>query len=156
MKNYYLILIENFIGIGYLILFLFGFFTNNLNLYHIGGIGMIIFMLIIIKGQPKNLTSFLIICGIGSIVAYFVSNWWVGLFWASAFFSVGQVFGIIALIRNREFIIKEVENQKIKTKDLVKFAVTGKAPDPDKLSIIEVLLFFSLIIIPYLLIIYFN
>jgi two-component system chemotaxis response regulator CheB len=49
MKNYYLILMENFIGIGYLVLFLLGFFTDNLNFYHIGGIGVLIFMFIMIK-----------------------------------------------------------------------------------------------------------
>ena len=72
MKNYYLILIEHFIGIGYLILFLLGFFTDNLNFYHIGGVGMLIFMFIMVKGSSKNLTTFLIACGIGALIAYFV------------------------------------------------------------------------------------
>ena len=141
MKNYYLILIENFIGIGYLTLFLIGFFTDNLNFMNIGGIGMLIFMFIMIKGQPKNLSSFLFTCGIGSVIAYFVSKWWLGLFWVSAFFSAGQLFGII---------IDQVEEQKIGTEDLFKYAMTGKTTDPDRISIIEIIFFIGLIIGPYL------
>lgn len=150
MKNYYLILIENFIGIGYLILFLLGFFTDNLNFYHIGGIGMLIFMFIMIKGQPKNLSSFLFMCGIGSVIAYFVSKWWLGLFWVSTFFSAGQLFGIIALIKNKKQIINQVEEQKIGTEDLVKSAITGKTTDTDSISIIEIMFFIALLIGPYL------
>jgi hypothetical protein len=150
MKNYYLILIENFIGIGYLILFLLGFFTDNLNFIHIGGIGMLIFMFIMIKGQPKNLSSFLFMCVIGSVAGYFISKWWLGLFWVSAFFSAGQLFGIIALLKNRKQIIDQVEEQKNDTEDLFKFAMTGKTANPDKISIIEILFFIGLLIGPYL------
>jgi hypothetical protein len=156
MKNYYLILIENFIGIGYLILFLFGFFTANLNFNYIGGMGMLIFMFIMIKGQPKNLSSFLFMCGIGSVVGYFISKWWLGLFWVSAFFSAGQLFGIIALIKNKKQIIDQVEEQRIETEDLFKFTMTGKTADPDKISIIEILFFIGLIIGPYLIANYIN
>jgi hypothetical protein len=156
MKNYYLILIENFIGIGYLILFLIGFFTDNLNFYHIGGIGMLIFMFIMIKGQPKNLFSFLFMCGIGCVVAYFVSKWWLGLFWVSAFYTVGQLFGIRALIKNKEQLIEQIDEQKIETEDLLKYAMTGKTADPDKIEIIEILFFIGLIIGPYLLANYLN
>lgn len=150
MKNYYLILIENFIGIGYLTLFLIGFFTDNLNFMNIGGIGMLIFMFIMIKGQPKNLSSFLFMCGIGSVIAYFVSKWWLGLFWVSAFFSAGQLFGIIALIKSKKQIIEQVEEQKIGTEDLFKFAMTGKTTDPDRISILEIMFFIGLLIGPYL------
>lgn len=142
MKNYYLILIENFIGIGYLILFLLGFFTDNLNFYHIGGIGMLIFMFIMIKGQPKKLFSFLFTCVIGCVVAYFVSNWWLGLFWVSAFYTAGQLFGIIALIKNKE---------QIKNANLANFAMSGMNSDPDKIQIIEILFFAGLLLVPYLL-----
>lgn len=141
MKNYYLILIENFIGIGYLILFLLGFFTDNLNFYHIGGIGMLIFMFIMIKGQPKNLFSFLFMCGIGCVVAYFVSKWWLGLFWVSAFYTVGQLFGIRALLKNKE---------QIKNMNLANFAMSGMKSVPDKIGLIEILFFIGLLIGPYL------
>lgn len=152
MKNYYLILIENFIGIGYLSLFLIGFFTDNLSFINIGGIGMLIFMFIMVKGQPKNLSSFLFMCGIGSVIAYFVSKWWLGLFWISAFFSAGQLFGIITLIKNKKQIIDQVEELKVGTEDLIKFVTTGKATAPDRISIIEILLFIGLIIGPYLIV----
>lgn len=142
MKNYYLILIENFIGIGYLILFLIGFFTDNQSFYHIGGIGMLIFMFIMIKGQPKNLFSFFFMCGIGCVVAYFVSKWWLGLFWVSAFYSTGQLFGIIALIKNKE---------QIRNMNLANFAMSGMKSDPDKLGLLEILFFIALLIGPYLL-----
>lgn len=140
MKNYYLILIENFIGIGYLILFLFGFFTDNLNFYHIGGIGMLIFIYIMVKGQPKNLFSFLFVCGIGCVFAYFISKWWLGLFWISAFYSVGQLFGVVALIKNRE---------QIKTMNLANFALSGMTSDPDKIGLVEILFFIGLLSVPY-------
>lgn len=141
MKNYYFILIENFIGIGYLILFLFGFFTDNLNFYHIGGIGMLIFMFIMIKGQPKNLFSFLLMCGIGCVFAYFVSEWWLGLFWVSAFYTFGQLFGIITLLKNKE---------RIKNMNLVSYAMSGMKSSPDKIELIEILFFIGLLIGPYL------
>ena len=141
MKNYYLILIENFIGIGYLILFLIGFFTDNQSFYHIGGIGMLIFMFIMIKGQPKNLFSFLFMCGIGCVVAYFVSKWWLGLFWVSAFYTAGQLFGISALIKNKE---------QIRNMNLANFAMSGMKSDPDKLGLIEILFFIALLVGPYL------
>jgi hypothetical protein len=150
MKNYYLILIENFIGIGYLTLYLIGFFTDTLNLLNIGGIGMLLFMFIMIKGQPKNLSSFLFVCGIGSLIGYFISKWWLGLFWVSAPFSAGQLFGIIALIKNKRQLIEQVEEHKIGNQELFKFAMTGKTTDPDKLAIIEILFFIGLIIGPYL------
>ena len=150
MKNYYLILIENFIGIGYLILFLIGFFTDNLNYINIGGIGMLLFMFIMIKEQPKNLSSFVFMCGIGSLIGYFISKWWLGLFWVSAFFSAGQLFGIFALVKNKRQIIEKVEEQKIGNQELLKFAMTGKTTDPDKIAIIEILFFIGLIIGPYL------
>jgi len=134
MKSYFLILIENFIGIGYLILFLFGFFNDNLNLTIIGGIGMLIFMFIMIREQPKNLTSFLFMCVIGSLVAYFVSKWWLGLFWVSAFFSAGQFFSIIALLKNKKQIIYQAENKM-----------------NEKISFIEILSFTGLLIGPVLL-----
>lgn len=141
MKNYYLILIENFIGIGYLILFLFGLFTDNLNFYHIGGIGMLIFMFIMIKGQPKNLFSFLLMCGIGCVVAYFVSKWWLGLFWISAFYTVGQSFGIRALFKKKE---------QIKNMNLANYVMSRKKSNPDKIRLIEILFFIGLLIGPYL------
>lgn len=150
MKNYYLILIENFIGIGYLTLFLIGFFADSLNFMNIGGIGMLLFMFIMIKGQPKNLSSFLSMCGIGSLIGYFISQWWLGLFWVSALFCAGQLFGIIALIKNKRQIIEKVEEQKIGNQELFKFAMTGKTTDPDKIAIIEILFFTGLIIGPYL------
>lgn len=150
MKNYYLILFENFIGIGYLILFLIGFFTDNLNYINIGGIGMLLFMFIMIKEQPKNLSSFVFMCGIGSFIGYFISKYWLGLFWVSAFFSAGQLFGIFALVKNKSQIIEKVEEQKIVNQELLKFAMTGKTADPDKIAIIEILLFIVLIIGPYL------
>jgi len=150
MKNYYLILIENFIGIGYLTLFLIGFFTNTLNLLNIGGIGMILFMLIMIKEMPKNLFSFLFMCGIGSIIGYLISKWWLGLFWVSAIFTAGQLSGIIVLIKYKRQLIEQVEELKIVNHELLKFAMTGKTTDPDKLAIIEVLLFIGLIIGPCL------
>ena len=150
MKNYYLILIENFIGIGYLILFLIGYFTDSFNFMNIGGIGMLLFMFIMIKGQPKNLSSFVFICGIGSLMGYFISKWWLGLFWVSALFSAGQLFGIIALIKNKRHIIEKVEEQKIGNQELFKFAMSGKTTDPDKIAIIEILFFIGLIIGPYL------
>ena len=102
MKNYYLILIEHFIGIGYLILFFIGSFANYTTLYYTGGIGMFLFILIMVKGQPKNLSSFLFMCLLGSIIAYFISNWWSGLFWMSAIFTVGQIFGMSALIKSKD------------------------------------------------------
>lgn len=132
MKNYYFILIENFIGIGYLVLYLLGFFADNLNFYCIGGIGMLIFMFIMIKGQPRNLFSFLFVCGIGCIVAYFFSEWWLGLFWVSALYTVGQLFGIRSLLKNKEQIM------------------TGMKSDPDKIELIEILFFIGLLIGPYL------
>jgi|GEM_PF-967349 len=141
MKNYYLVLIEHFIGIWYLILFLFGFFTDNQSLYHIGGIGMLIFMFIMIKGQPKNLFSFLFVCGIGCVVAYFISKWWLGLFWVSAFYTIGQIFGISALIKNKE---------QVKNMNLANFAMSGMKSDPDKLRLIEILFFIALLVGPYL------
>ena len=150
MKNYYLILIENFIGIGYLILFLIGFFTDNLNYINIGGIGMLLFMFIMIKEQPKNLSSFVFMCGIGSLIGYFISKWWLGLFCVCAFFSAGQLFGIFALVKNKRQIIEKVEEQKIGNQELLKFAMTGKTTDPDKIAIIEILFFIGLIIGPYL------
>lgn len=156
MKSYYLILIENFVGIIYLILFLLGFFTDNLNFYHIGGIGVLIFMFIMIKGQPKNLFSFLIICGIGCLIAYFVSKWWLGIFWVSAFFTVGQLFGIRALLKSKKQLITQIDEQTIETEDLFKYAMTGKTADPDKIEIIEILFFLGLILGPYLLANYLN
>lgn len=151
MKNYYLILIENFIGIAYLILFLIGFLGDNLNFMNIGGIGMLIFMFIMIMEQPKNLSSFLFMCSIGAVVAYFVSVWWLGIYWVSAFFSAGQLFGIIALIKNKKQLIDLVESKKIETDDLLKFALTGKTTDPDKISFIEIMFFVALLVSPYLL-----
>lgn len=142
MINYYLILIVNFIGIGYLILFLIGFFSDNLNLFYIGGIGMLIFMFIIIKEQPKNLFSFLFMSGIGCAVAYFVSKWWSGLFLVSAFYTIGQLFGIRTLIKNKE---------KIKNLNLANFAMSGMVSNPDEIKLIEIPFYIVLIIGPYLL-----
>jgi hypothetical protein len=141
MKNYYLILMENFIGIGYLVLFLLGFFTDNLNFYHIGGIGVLIFMFIMIKGQPKNLFSFLFMCGIGCVVAYFMSKWWLGLFWVSAFYTTGQLFGISALLKNKK---------QIKNMNHANFAMSGMKSNPDKIGPVEILFFIGLLIGPYL------
>ena len=151
MKNYYFILIENFLGIGYLLLFLFAFFADNpLNIY-IGGIGMLVFVFIMIKDESKKLSFFLLICGIGTVIGYFISEWWLGTFWASAFFTAGQIFGIIHLLKNKNQIIDGIENGKIETDDLVKFAMTGKTTDSDKLPQVEILLFIILLIVPYLL-----
>jgi hypothetical protein len=140
MKNYYLTLSENFIGIGYLILFLLGFFKDNMSFYHIGGIGLLIFMFILIKRQPECLFSCLFLWGIGCVVAYFVSNWWLGLFWVSAFYSVGQLFGIRALLKNKV---------KMKNMTLANFARSGMKSNPDKIGLVEVLFFVGLLIGPF-------
>lgn len=142
MKNYNLILIEHFVGIGYLILFLVGFFSDNQSFYQIGAIGMLIFMFIMIKGQPKNLSSFLFACAMGCVIAYFVSKWWIGLFWVSAFFTAGQSFGMIELIRNKN---------QIQDMNLGDFARSGMKSDPDKINLVEIIFFIGLLIGPYLL-----
>jgi len=147
MKNYYLILIENFIGIGYLILFLIGFFTNNANFYNIGGIGMLIFMFIMIKGSTKNLTTFIFACGIGALIAYFVSKWWIGVFWVSAFFTAGQILSIGAIIKAKD----QIENM-----NLVNYAMSGMDSNSDKIQITEILFFIVLIVGPYFLANYLN
>jgi len=136
MKSYYLILTENFIGIGYLLLFLIGFFINNLNLYHIGGGGMFIFMLVMIISQSKKLFLFLAICTIGCIVAFFASKWWLGLFWVSSLYSAEQLFGISTLLKNKKKIIEETSK---------------KTTRADNIEISEILFFIALIVVPYLL-----
>ena len=141
MKSYYLILIENFIGIGYLILFLLGCFSYNTNFYHIGGIGMLLFMFILIKRRPENLFSFLFMWGMGCTVAHFVCNWWSGLFWVSACYTVLQLFGIRALLKNKE---------KIKNRNLISFTRSEIKFTPYKIGLVEMLFFIALLIGPYL------
>lgn len=141
MKNYYLVLIEHFIGIAYLILFIIGVFTDNQSLYYVGGIGMLIFIFIMIKGQPKNLVSFLFMIGVGCIVAYFISKWWLGLFWISAFFTVGQLFGISALIKNKD---------QFRNLNQVSFENSNMKSNSDKIEFIEILFLIVLLFGPYL------
>lgn len=143
MKNYYLIVAEHFIGLAYLLLFFYGFFTDKELLTNIGGIGTVLFIYIMVKGQAKNLISLIMFSVIFSIIAYFINHWWYGLYWAGAFFSIGQVFGLVALLK--------VDKEQLRNQNLINFGMTGMKSDPDKLGLIEILFFIGLIVGPYLL-----
>ena len=134
MKNYYLILTKNFLGIGYLLLFLIGFFINDLNLYHIGGGGIFIFMVVMTISQSKKLFLFLFMASIGCIVAFFASKWWLGLFWVSSLYSAEQLFGVSPLLKNKKKLIE---------------GISKKTTIRDNIELSEILFFIALIIAPY-------
>lgn len=139
MKNYYLVIVLHLIALIYAILFLYGFFKESLNLYLIGGIGLTLFIFIIIKGQLGNLMTFLLACAVGAGIGYAVNNWYEGIFWISFIFTIGQMFGFKALVENRGNvrIMSDVEKNE-----------NGNTSF-DRIGIIEIAFFVALLIAPY-------
>ena len=124
MKNYYLILFENIIGILYMFLFLYGNYVDNEILSLVGGIGTTLFILIITLGQPSKQFMLLFFFSI----SLFFTKSWVSIFWVSTFFTFGQIFSMVNYVSNRE--------------DIIPFG-------GDNFSRIEIFYFLVLIIVPF-------
>ena len=124
MKNYYLILFENIIGILYMFLFLYGNYVDNEILSLVGGIGTTLFILIITIGQPSKQFMLLFFFSI----SLFFTKSWVSIFWVSTFFTFGQIFSMVNYVSNRE--------------DIIPFG-------SDNFSRIEIFYFLVLIIVPF-------
>jgi hypothetical protein len=124
MKNYYLILFENIIGILYMFLFLYGNYVDNEILSLVGGIGTTLFILIITLGQPSKQFMLLFFFSI----SLFFTKSWVSIFWVSTFFTFGQIFSMVNYVSNRE--------------DIIPFG-------SDNFSRIEIFYFLVLIIVPF-------
>ena len=101
MKNYYLILFENIIGILYMFLFLYGNYVDNEILSLVGGIGTTLFISIITLGQPSKQLTLLFFF----LISLFFTKSWVSIFWVSTFFTFGQIYSMINYVSTREDII---------------------------------------------------
>lgn len=134
MKDYFKIILLNTIGFFQLILFFIGFYQNNTHFSFYGGIGMFIFITLMISGQPRNQSGFLFALIIGCIISSFLSRWYNGFFWVSAIFSIGQIPGFVLLLNKRKemIAISKIENSN------------------QKFSVFDFVPFFILIFIPYL------
>lgn len=113
MKTYLLVTIEHLIGFIYLIAFLMGFFNSDELPMFTGGIGMFLFITIMILDNQSFQKSFLFALFIGSIISAFISNWYYGIFWVSTFFVLGQIPGLIILISKRKQILLESKNNQV-------------------------------------------
>ena len=127
MINYFLILLQHILGFIYLFCFLYGYFYDQTFFYLLGGIGSFIYISIQVRGQGSKEASILFFFFISLL---FTENWYDGLFWAGAFFTSGQIFGVIAYISNYKSLI-----------DITKY---------DKVSYIDIVYIFILLLVPLL------
>ncbi|SEH53546.1 hypothetical protein [Epilithonimonas hominis] len=134
MKNYYFTLLQQIIGIFYLLIFIIGYFTKTDVLVSLGGFGMLIFMTVMTMYEPSKLFKFLgFVISLG-IIGYFFITIKKGIFVASAIFTFGQIFGLIHYLGQRNQIAKIMEENNIS----------------DKIGIREISGFVILIVVPYL------
>jgi len=105
MRSYFLQILENIIGISAGILFIYGFYMENKAILIAAGVGTILFMISQLEGQPRNAGSYFFMLVIGSIVAAFISKWYIGLFWVSAVYAIGQTFGLLKLLANKNELV---------------------------------------------------
>jgi hypothetical protein len=97
LKNYFFLL--NIIGVIYFILFLIGFFTSNSLMYSIGGIGMFLFIRILIIGDQKKIwTLYSAIILFTLLFLLFKVSWYKTFFWITFTFVIGQIIPSLIII----------------------------------------------------------
>ena len=134
MKNYYFTLLQQIIGVLYLLIFIIGYFNKNDILISLGGFGMLIFIIVMTMYEASKLFKFLGLVIFLGIMGYFFFTIKKGIFVASAIFTFGQIFGLIHYLGQRNQIAKIMEENNIS----------------DKIGIREISGFVILIFVPYL------
>ena len=134
MKNYYFTLLQQIIGVLYLLIFLIGYFIKDDILITLGGFGMLIFMIVMTMYEATKLIKFLGCVIFLGIIGYFFFTIKKGIFVASAIFTFGQIFGLIHYLGRRNQIAKIMEENNIS----------------DKIKISEISGFIILVFLPYL------
>lgn len=90
LKTYFTLL--NSFGIIYFVLYLIGFFTSNSLIYSIGGVGMFLFIRLLIIGDRKKIwTLYSAIILFTLIFLIFKISWYKIFFWVTFSFVIGQI-----------------------------------------------------------------